>query len=103
MLYIVDIAKCARKTHASVGFDRSRSKGFTALDFAKRFSDAKVTQYSLPNVTRMPKLGQQIQSMLISHHFQANFDPNLITPSEYVEILAKVKLSLFSIYYIGSF
>ena len=52
MLYIVaGIAKCPRKTHASVGFDRSRSKGFTALDFAKRFSDAKVKGYSLLNVT----------------------------------------------------
>jgi len=51
-----------RKTHATAGgFDRSRSKGFTALDFAKRFSDAKVS-----------------------------FDPNLITPSQYEEILAKV-------------
>jgi len=51
-----------RKTHTGVvGFDRSRSKGFTALDFAKRFSDAKVS-----------------------------FDPNLITPSQYEEILSKV-------------
>ena len=90
MLYIVNITKCPRKTHASVGFDRSRSKGFTALDFAKRFSDAKVKGYSLLNVT-------------IFTFFQANFDPNLITPSEYVEILAKVKLILFSIFSIGSF
>jgi len=51
-----------RKTHTvGAGFDKSRSKGFTALDFAKRFSDAKVS-----------------------------FDPNLITPSQYEEILSKV-------------
>ena len=48
MFCIVDVitSKCPRKTHASVGFDRSRSKGFTALDFAKRFSDAKVRDIS---------------------------------------------------------
>ena len=77
------ITKCPRKTHASVGFDRSRSKGFTALDFAKRFSDAKV---------KATFLAQLILTLWI----QANFDPNLITPSEYVEILSKVDWSSYA-------
>lgn len=34
--------------------------------------------------------------LTVDTFFQANFDPNLITPSEYVEILAKVNMSLNS-------
>ena len=50
------------KTHApGTKFDNSRSKGFAVLDFAKRFSDGKMS-----------------------------FDPNLITQSQYEELLAKV-------------
>ena len=50
------------------------------MDFAKRFSDAKVSFNS----------DRIFDVSIVNISFQANFDPNLITPSEYVEILAKV-------------
>ena len=50
-----------RKTHTGTPGFAKEKKGFTALDFAKRFSDAKTS-----------------------------FDPNLITASQYEEILSKV-------------
>jgi len=53
-----------RKTHTGGfqgGFDKQRNKGFTAADFAKRFSTDKMAK-----------------------------DPTLILPSEYAEILSKV-------------
>jgi len=49
-----------RKTHTA-GFDKSRSRGFSAADFAKRFSNDKISK-----------------------------DPNLLKPSEYEAILSKV-------------
>jgi len=50
-----------RKTHTTIGFDKSRSRGFSAADFAKRFSSDKLVK-----------------------------DPNLLMPSEYEQILSKV-------------
>jgi len=50
-----------RKTHTTIGFDKSRSRGFSAADFAKRFSSDKIAK-----------------------------DPNLLRPSEYEAILSKV-------------
>eukprot|EP00092_Neocalanus_flemingeri_P012175 GFUD01013128.1.p1 GENE.GFUD01013128.1~~GFUD01013128.1.p1 ORF type:complete len:557 (-),score=130.19 GFUD01013128.1:1382-3013(-) len=50
-----------RKTHTTAGFDKSRSRGFSAADFAKRFSNDKISK-----------------------------DPNLLKPSEYEAILSKV-------------
>jgi len=50
-----------RKTHTTAGFDKSRSRGFSAADFAKRFSNDKISK-----------------------------DPNLLKPSEYEVILSKV-------------